>query len=106
MKVPETYAFGAGDEIAVAIFGLSQMDAILEVNDAGFVSLGTDLPRVNVKGMPWGSVKDLLRKRYSNFYRFQTQQFAASVVKPRSLSVNVIGEVEQPGTYLLSLIHI
>jgi len=101
VKVPDSYALGAGDEIAVAIFGLSQMDAILEVNDAGFVSLGTDLPRVNVKGMPWGAVKDLLRKRYSNFYRFQAQQFAASVVKPRSLSVNVIGEVEQPGTYLL-----
>ena len=101
VKVPDSYALGSGDEIAVAIFGVSQMDAIITVDNAGFVSLGQDLPRVNVKGLNWGAAKELLRKRYSIYFRFRDAQFAASVVKPRSLSVNVIGEVEQPGTYLL-----
>ena len=101
VKVPDAYVLGSGDEIAVAIFGLSQMDAVLTVNDAGFVVLGESLPKVNVKGMPWGDVRELLRKRYSNYFRFQSDQFTASVLKPRSLIVNVIGEVERPGTYLL-----
>ncbi len=98
VKVPDNYVVGASDEIAVSIFGLSQLDAKLVVDVEGYVAPEA-LPKVFLKGVKWSQARELLKRRYSNYYRFKDDQFAASIIKPRVVTVNVFGEVNQPGTF-------
>ena len=98
VKIPENYVLGVNDEIVVSIFGVSQLEAQLIIDSEGYIK-PADMPKIFLKGITWGQAKALMKRRYSNYYRFRNDQFAASIVKPRVVTVNVFGEVKQPGTF-------
>ena len=98
VKIPENYVLGVNDEIVVSIFGLSQLEAQLRVDSAGYVK-PSEMPKIFMKGITWAKAKSLMKRRYSNYYRFRSDQFVASIIKPRVVTVNVFGEVKQPGTF-------
>lgn len=99
-KVPDSYVLGEGDEIAIVIFGTSQLDAKLIIDEAGFIS-PSQMPKIYLKGLTWGQAKQLVRRRYSNYYIFRPEQFVMSLSEPRTITVNIFGEVERPGSYNL-----
>lgn len=98
VKVPDSYVLGIGDEIAISIFGISQLDAKLRIDSSGFVEPAT-LPKIYLKGIKWGQARQLLQRRFSSYYRFRSDQFAATLSNPRKITVNIFGEVERPGSY-------
>ena len=98
VKIPENYVLGVNDEIVVSIFGQAQLEAQLRVDTAGYIKPAA-MPKIFLKGITWGRAKSLMKRRYSNYYRFRDDQFVASVIKPRVITVNVFGEVKQPGTF-------
>ena len=97
-KIPESYILGVGDEITLSIFGASQYDAKFKVGTEGYIQ-PTDLPRIFLKGLTWEKAKKLIESRFQRYYKFDPEQLALTISQPRIITVNILGEVERPGSY-------
>jgi protein involved in polysaccharide export with SLBB domain len=98
------YILGTNDIIRVTIFGVSQADLVLEVNTQGYVQ-PQNLSQIYVRGMSVAQARELLRQRLRNVYEFNPNQIVVTVQETRPISVSVIGEVQQTGTYYLSAMN-
>ncbi|MEM6966288.1 MAG: SLBB domain-containing protein, partial [Bacteroidota bacterium] len=101
---PDSYVLNTGDKIAVSLWGISELDAVYEINKEGFIK-PDGIPRINLKGLRLGKAKALLFTRFSNYYRFGRDQFAITVTYPRTITVNIVGEVENQGSFTLPAIN-
>jgi len=63
------------------------------------------MSRINLKGISLGKAKELLRSRFSNFYRFGKDQFEVTVSYPRTITVNIVGEVMNSGSFTMPAIN-
>lgn len=103
-KAPETYVLGTGDRLRVTIFGASQADILLEINEGGYVQ-PTGLPQVYLKGVRLSDARNLLKQRFSMAYRFQADQFAVTLQSARTVTVSVFGESKQQGNFSISALN-
>jgi len=103
-QVGSHYVIGVGDEITLSIFGAAQFDSRFVVNDEGYIA-PANMPKIFLKGVPWGKAQDLIRNRFKQFFLFRDDQFAASLSRPRDITIHVIGEVSKPGSYRVNAIH-
>lgn len=103
-RAPNSYILDSGDELAISIFGSSQVDLILPITDDGFLK-PTGIPRILLRGRTLGEAKKLVKSRLSNYYVFSEGQFSMSLDAARTISVSVYGEVERSGTYTLSALN-
>ena len=103
-QVPDNYQLGVGDELAITIFGQSQIDLLLRVDGSGFIT-PPRVPKVYVRGLSLAEARRLLSRRLRSSYLFDEGQFVLSVDGARTISVNVFGEVERSGTYSLSAVN-
>ncbi len=100
----ETYVLGPNDVVRVTIFGESQIDLALEINDAGYIQ-PNDMPQVYLGGVTLADAKRLLRQRFDPYFKFRQDQFVVTVQETRPISVSVLGEAIRPGTYYLSAMN-
>ncbi len=98
---PDAYVLGTGDKIGVIGFGRSQFEGILEITPDGFVSLGSSLPKVLLKGVRFADAKEILYQRYSQYYVITRGEFQVTLNKPRNMTVNVFGEAKTTGSFTL-----
>lgn len=103
-KAPETYVLGTGDRLRVTIFGASQADILLEINERGYVQ-PAGLPQLYLKGIRLSDARNLLRQRFSKAYRFQSDQFVVSLQSARTVTVSVFGETKQQGNFSISALN-
>ena len=103
-KAPDTYILAAGDDIRVTIFGLSQADILLEVKKDGYIQ-PSSMPKIFVQGLSLGEARILLRNRFSTYYRFNQDQFAVTLQKARTITVNIFGEVKKQGGITMSALN-
>lgn len=103
-KAPETYILGTGDQLRVTIFGVSQADLQFEINSEGYVQ-PAGLPQIYLQGLTLADARRLLKQRFSTAYRFQSDQFALTLQKARTVQVNVFGETKIQGTFVLSALN-
>jgi len=103
-KAPETYVLAAGDELRVSIFGLSQADILLEVEKEGFIQPAS-MPKIYVQGLSLAEARKLLRNRFGSYYRFNADQFALTLQRTRTISVNIFGEVKKQGAFSMSALN-
>lgn len=99
-KPPSSYVLGAGDRIGVSIWGYSQENAIFEINDEGYIKPEA-MPRIYLKGITFGKAKKLLQSRFSNNYRFKSEEFEVTLNFSRTITVNIVGEVFNYGSFTL-----
>ncbi len=104
VKPPDSYVLSTGDVITISIFGASQFDSQFEINKEGYIQ-PSQMPKIFLKGIRLGQAKELLRSRFSNFYRFAPEQFAVSLSTARSITVNIFGETVNYGSFSLSAIN-
>lgn len=104
VKPPDSYVLSSGDVITISIFGASQFDSQFEIGKEGYIA-PTGMPKIFLKGVRLGQAKELLRSRFSNFYRFTPEQFAVSLTTARSITVNIFGETVSYGSFSLSAIN-
>jgi protein involved in polysaccharide export with SLBB domain len=103
-KVPDSYRLGAGDKLRVTLFGSSQIDLILEINTEGFVQ-PTGMPMIFLKGINLGQAKELVKQRFSSYYRFQDDQFSLTVQTARTVTINIFGETKVKGSFTFSALN-
>lgn len=104
VKPPDSYILGVGDEIGISIFGVSQGDFTLTIDEDGYIK-PSGLPRILLKGVTYGKAKQLLQSRFRQYYVFSNGQFAVTINAARTISVNIFGEVNKYGSFTISAIN-
>ena len=101
---PDSYVLGIGDKLSIALWGYSELDVIEEINQEGYIK-PEGMTRINLKGLTLGKAKDLLRNRFANYYRFGQGQFEVTIYYPRTININIVGEVINPGSFAMPAIN-
>lgn len=99
MATPTNYRLGAGDEVIIDVWGASQETFTETVSPEGTVVIPGIGP-CKIGGMSVGEATAYMRSRLGQFYSESSIQL--SVGGTRSIQVQVMGEVNVPGTYTLS----
>lgn len=99
VPTPTDYVLGAGDQIVIDIYGDSQKTIVHTVSAEGTVTIDGVGP-VSVSGMTVAAAQQKLRSQVGRHYSGSSLRL--TVGSTRSIMVNVMGEVNTPGTYHLS----
>jgi len=99
IATPQNYVLGPGDVVIVDIYGASQKSGQLEVSPEGTVVIEGYGP-VKVGGLTVAAARQKLRSTLGA--RYKSSSLDVNVGQTRSIMVNVMGEVNTPGTYTLS----
>lgn len=103
-KPTKSYVLGPGDKVAISIWGPTQENFALEIQKDGYIQ-PTGLPRYYLAGLTVEAAEQLMASRLRNYYYFQKENFALTVVTARTLNVNIVGEVFNNGTYNISAVN-
>jgi protein involved in polysaccharide export with SLBB domain len=106
MPTPANYVLGAGDEILIDIWGSSELHVRYTITPDGHITV-PGLGRIQLSGMSVQQAENRLRSQFSTIYSDLASSdphtfLAISIGNVRSIKVNVMGEVQRPGTYTLS----
>lgn len=104
VRAPNSYRLGAGDAVAISIFGASQADLKFIIDTEGFIR-PPGMPRIYLKGIALGKATELVESRFRQYYSFQPGQFSFTVDAARSISVNVFGETKRNGSFTISAVN-
>ena len=106
LPTPSNYRLGAGDQVIIDIWGTSQVSIQETISPDGAISID-NLGLVFLNGMTVNQATSFLRKELNKIYAGLSDENPTSHIKvslgnSRTIQVNVMGEVYQPGTYALS----
>lgn len=106
IATPQNYRLGPGDEVIIDIWGASQSTIQQEISPDGNIMV-EDLGPVYLNGKTVQEADAYIKKVFSQIYSGLEGENSNSSIKlslgqNRSVLVNVMGEVENPGTYQVS----
>ena len=99
IATPQDYVLGPGDQLVIDVYGASQKSYQLTVSPEGTVTV-PDFGPITVSGMTVAAANSRIRSSLGS--RYSSSSLKLSVGQTRTILVNVMGEVKQPGTYHLS----
>ena len=99
IATPQDYVLGPGDQLVIDVFGASQKSYQLTVSPEGTVTV-PDYGPITVSGMTVAAANSRVRSSLGS--RYSSSSVKVSVGQTRTILVNVMGEVQSPGTYHLS----
>lgn len=99
IAMPSDYRLGPGDAVFVDVWGASQKSFQATVSPDGYIDLEGFGP-VNVAGLTVAQANSRLRGTLGS--RYQSSNVRLSVGQTKTITVNVMGEVKNPGTFTLS----
>lgn len=103
-KAPDSYILDVGDEISIAVWGSADYNNKLRVNDDGYIQI-PEFGRIYVKGLTFGAVKAQIGKRLATFINPANTKYEITLNYSRTIDVNIVGEVNAPGTYQIPAIN-
>lgn len=103
LGTPDAYTLGAGDIVRVDLFEtpelvLDQRYTVLLDGTLNLPWIGT----VSVQGQTLAQAGETISQKYARFIRKPV--ITVNLLAPRPLKVGVIGEVNRPGSYIISVI--
>ncbi|MEO0470394.1 MAG: SLBB domain-containing protein [Bacteroidota bacterium] len=98
---PFSYIIGPGDVFGVNVWGCSELNETLTVEEDGYVSRKF-IGRVQVAGLTYGRVRSLLIAKYRQIVASCSQIEVFIGSSQRTLNVNIVGEVFKPGAYKIN----
>ena len=106
LPTPTNYRLGAGDQVTIDIWGTHQASIQQTISPDGAISID-GLGLVFLNGMSVEQATSYLKKELNKIYaglsgENPTSQIKVSLGNSRTIQVNVMGEVYQPGTYAIS----
>lgn len=99
MPTPANYRLGAGDNVVIEVWGASQQTINGVVSGDGTITIEGVGP-IRVAGMTVTQANEALKKRMGTYYKDSNIQL--TVYDARTVQVQVLGEVNTPGTYTVS----
>lgn len=106
IATPDNYKLGPGDEVIIDVWGASQTSIMEIISPDGNITI-QDLGLVYLNGKTVKEATQYLKQELNKIYSGIADESSATKVKVtlgqiRTIQVNVMGEVEVPGTYSLS----
>ncbi|MFT0294061.1 SLBB domain-containing protein [Bacteroides thetaiotaomicron] len=107
LATPANYRLGPGDEVIIDIWGASQNTIRQQISPEGTINIQKIGP-VNLSGMTVSTANDYLKGALNKIYNGlnnttdPTSDIRLTLGNIRTIQINVMGEVVQPGTYALS----
>ncbi len=99
IATPQNYVIGPGDNIKLDIYGASQKSDIYTVSPDGDITVEGYGP-IHVSGMSVSRAQAHLRSTLGS--RYSSSSIKIGLGQTRTIIVNIMGEVQAPGTYTLS----
>jgi len=104
IATPQNYILGAGDQLIVDVFGVSDLTQKLRVSPEGYIRYPNYGP-IKVGGLSIETATAAIKTALSKIYpgiRSGAVQVQVSLGQIRSIRVTLIGEVKRPGTVTVS----
>ena len=108
VATPNDYRLGPGDELQINLFGASEISYSAQISRNGNIKLDRMDP-IYLSGLSIRSASSRLKSRLSKIYTglnskdpIEKVDLELSLNKARSIVVNIVGQVEGPGTYTIS----
>ena len=105
LPTPVNYVLGAGDEVIIDIWGTNQTTIRQIISPDGTINI-PDLGLVSLSGMKVKDADSYLRKKLGQIYSVDgadaKSEIKLTLGNIRTIQVNLMGEVANPGTYFLS----
>ena len=99
LATPQNYVLGPGDKVYVDIYGASQKTEELVVSPDGDITVPGFGP-IQVSGLSVSAAQSRIRSTLGS--RYSSSNLKLTVGQTRTIQVNVMGEVQAPGSYTLS----
>jgi len=99
IATPKDYLLGPGDAVNIDVYGASQESYTLTISPDGDVTVPGFGP-IQLSGLTVSQANSRLRSQLGE--RYSSSQIKLTVGQTRTILVNVVGEVNTPGTYTLS----
>ena len=99
IATPSNYRLGAGDAVIIDVWGASQETFEGTVSPDGTVTIQGVGP-IKIGGLTIAQAQGVLKSRLGRFY--SDSSISITLGETRSIQVQVMGEVNAPGTYTLS----
>ena len=99
IATPQNYVIGPGDNIKLDIYGASQKSDVYIVSPDGDITVEGYGP-IHVSGMSVSRAQAHLRSTLGS--RYSSSSIKIGLGQTRTIIVNIMGEVQAPGTYTLS----
>ena len=99
IATPQSYVVGPGDEVKVDIYGASQKSTTYTVTPDGDIVVDGYGP-INISGLTVKQANARIRSTLGS--RYSSSSIKMTLGQTRTITVNVMGEVQTPGTYTLS----
>lgn len=105
LPTPVNYVLGPGDEIIIDIWGTNQATIRQTISPDGMINI-PDIGMVNLNGMTVKEADSYMRRKLGQIYSVDGDN-AKSEIKLtlgniRTIQVNMMGEIANPGTYYIS----
>ena len=106
LPTPANYKLGPGDEVIVDVWGANQTTIQETISPDGVINV-PNLGLVYLSGLTVEQATKHLRKELNKIYaglddENPSSQIKVSLGNGRTIQINVMGEVEKPGTYAVS----
>ena len=101
LPTPPNYVLGPGDEVVIDIWGASQNTIRQTISPDGTINL-QELGPAYLSGMTVEEAGRFLKQELGKVYSNENNQIRVTLGNTRTIQVNIMGEVVQPGTYALS----
>jgi protein involved in polysaccharide export with SLBB domain len=108
IKAFDSYLLDIGDEVIVNVWGQAEYSCNSTIDTDGYIDLsgaGLSMPRLYIKGMQFGAARQSIVARLSNHMRIDKSQYAVTLNYSRDITVNITGEVFNPGSYTIPAIN-
>ena len=105
LPTPVNYVLGPGDEVIIDIWGTNQATIRQTISPDGTINI-PDIGMINLNGMTIKEADSYMKRKLGQIYSVDGED-AKSEIKLtlgniRTIQVNMMGEVANPGTYYLS----
>lgn len=104
-SVPGTYILNVGDEVRVSIYGYSKLEQIYPVREDGSIVYNNNNQRIFVAGLNLNEVRTKIERIFKTIYVFKKGEIAIDIASVRTVSINIYGEVGNPGGYSISAVN-
>ena len=101
IATPLNYRLGPGDEVIIDIWGASQNTIRQQISPDGTINI-VDIGPLYLSGMTINESQQYLTRELRRIYSDENNQIRVTLGNTRTIQINVMGEVVQPGTYALS----
>lgn len=104
VKPPYNYILGVGDQLNIAIWGFADYNEVFTIEKDGYIQ-PRYVGRIYLKGLSLENAIEVIKARYSRAYMIENSQFDVTLNYSRVINVNIVGEVELPGSYTIPAVN-